>query len=86
MSVTLYYTPPSDEIFEDIKQTSKRIWSTYSDEYGYRTEKLNRIMTLPNVRDNYIYMVAMFDWENKIKLLDSVKPATYKRIMEALAS
>lgn len=67
----LYYTPPSDEIFEEVKDVAIQIWSRYDNEYGYVDEKINRIKDIPNVSDNFMYMVAMFDTWNQ-RLLSSI--------------
>ena len=67
-----YYTAPSDEIFESIKQASIEIWKTYDNEFGYVDEKVNRIKDIKNFKDNTCYMVAMFDSSNQNKLLHSV--------------
>ena len=79
-----YYKAPSDEIFEDIKKNAIKIWKTYDDEFGYQTEKLNRIKNLKNIEDNAWYIVAMFDGRNKSKLLSMVKPETGKRMLRAM--
>jgi hypothetical protein len=79
-----YYTKPSQEVFDDIKENATKIWNTYSDEFGYRSEKLNRIRGMENVSDNAWYMVAMFDYINQAKLLTMVKPETAKIIQQAL--
>jgi hypothetical protein len=66
MEAKLYYTAPSDEIFEEIKAAATQIWSGYED--PYKTEKLNRIKDIGNVSDNAMYLVAMFDRPNQGKL------------------
>jgi len=78
-----YYKAPPQEIFEDIKLNAIKIWNTYDDTYGYRTEKLSRIKDLENIRDNAWYMVAMFDSSNQAELLTMVKPETAKMIIDA---
>ena len=69
MNSEQYYVPPSQEIFEDIKQAAIQIWKSYDDTYGYATGKVNRIKDIGNVKDNWAYMVAMFDPINQNKLL-----------------
>jgi len=64
-----YYTAPSDEVFNEIKRCSKAIWTTYDDEYGYATEKIDEIKDMENVKDNYAFLVAMFDEDNQRKLI-----------------
>lgn len=78
-----YYTAPSQEVFEDIKENAIKIWETYDDTYGYRTEKLDRIKDITNIRDNAWYIVAMFDWINQGKLISMVKPETAEMIKRA---
>ena len=63
------YEAPSNKIFEEIKQKSIDIWNTYSDAHGYRSEKLNRIKNVKNVKDNWRVFYGMFDWQNQTKLL-----------------
>ena len=31
--VTLYYTPPSDELFDEVKETAIEVWEQYDNEY-----------------------------------------------------
>ena len=83
MSKVDYYNPPSDEVFNDIKKNSIKIWNTYDNEYGYVDEKLGRIEGLENIQDNAWMMVSMFDPSNQFKLLAMVKPATAILIRKA---
>ena len=76
-----YYTAPSQEVFDDIKENAIKIWQTYDDTYGYATEKTDRIKDIQNISDNAWYIVAMFDWQNQKKFLEMVKPET-KKILE----
>ena len=61
----LYYTPPTDEQFEEVKQAAIEIWQTYHNSYGYVDEKLNRLRGLGNFGDNFMFIVAMFDHQNQ---------------------
>lgn len=67
----IYYTPPEEDIFQELKQGAINIWKTYSDQYGYSTDKINSIKDMNNVKDNFMFMVAMFDGENQ-RLLSSI--------------
>jgi len=78
-----YYTAPAQEIFDDIKSNAIKIWNTYDDTYGYRTEKVSRVESMQNVQDNAWAIVAMFDSNNQSKLLSMVKPETAKMIEDA---
>jgi len=72
MSNPDYYKAPSQEIFNEIKLSCIKIWKTYDDTFGYATEKIDRIKDIENIRDNCLFMVAMFDVLNMKKLLDSL--------------
>jgi hypothetical protein len=78
------FETPSDEIFNDIKQAAIQIWNTYDDTYGYRTEKLDRVNSIPNYKDNWWTFVGMFDFPNQTKLLNLVSPESSKLIRGAL--
>ena len=75
-----YYTAPSDEVFNDIKEQAIEIWRTYDDTYGYASEKVNKIRHLKNIEDNAWYIVSMFDYQNQAKLISMVKPKTAEMI------
>lgn len=72
MGATLYYTPPSDEIFEEVKEAAIRIWMTFDDTYGYATEKAECVKNLTNISDNVMYIVGMFDLNNQGRLADEL--------------
>jgi len=76
----LYYTPMSNATFKDIKKQAMAIWKTYDDQYGYGTNKLNRIKDLTNIQDNALSMIAMFDQPNQAILKDKLSHATNEEI------
>jgi hypothetical protein len=79
-----YYDTPSDKIFNDIKENAIKIWKTYDDNYfGYATEKINRVNSINNFKDNALFIVAMFDSSNMAKLFALVEPETEKYIRDA---
>lgn len=78
-----YYKAPSQKIFDDIKENAIKIWQGYDDDYGYATEKINKIKDLENIRDNAWYIVALFDVDNQEKLLSMVRPDTSLMIIDA---
>lgn len=78
-----YYNTPPQEIFDDIKDNAMKIWNTYDDEFGYRSEKINRIKDIGNIKDNAWYVVAMFDQSNQAKLMSMVQPKTAEMIIKA---
>lgn len=83
MNDNFYYTAPSDEIFEEMKDASMEIWNSYDD--PYKTEKVNRIKDLQNIQDNFMYMLAMFDSSNQSKVIrvlsKEAKDAVRKRLI-----
>ena len=79
MSV-LYYTAPSQEIFEDMKSNAIKLWQTCDDEFGYATGKINVVKDIGNIKDNFMYILAMFDPSNQFKLLLTLKGETIEEI------
>lgn len=84
MEAELYYTPPTDEMFEEVREASKQVWNDYDDTHGYATEKINRIKDIGNVSDNFMYMVSMFDMGNQVKLSSYLSEETKKAVRERL--
>lgn len=80
MEAKLYYTPPSNEIFEEIKAEAIKIWQGYDNEYGYATDKVARIKDIKNIKDNAMYIVAMFDSENQKRLAENLSEIARKEI------
>lgn len=79
-----YYTAPSDEIFNEIKEKAIEIWQTYDDTYGYATEKITRVQEITNVKDNWGYIVGMFDSTNQQKLLAKLSPEAQNKVKQWL--
>ena len=80
----LYYTPPTDEQFNELKEKAIEIWSPMGDEPSYAEEKIGRIKNIQNVQDNFMYMVAMFDQNNQRKLAEKLSPETRKAVRERM--
>lgn len=72
----LYYTPPKQKHFNELKRSAIKIWETYDNTYGYVDEKVDRIKDIKNIEDNFMYMVAMFDMSNQRKLADMLSEPT----------
>lgn len=79
-----YYTAPSQEVFDDIKENATKIWQTYDNTYHYVDEKLNQIKDIKNISDNAWFIVAMFDSNNQAKLITMVKKETARFIIEII--
>ena len=70
MSQELYYTAPPEDIFKEMQEKACIVWSKYSNEYGYQTEKTDKVKSLQNISDNFMYILAMFDSDNISELYD----------------
>lgn len=82
--IKLYYTPPKNECFDELKEKAIEIWSAMGDEPSYSQEKIGRIKDLKNVGDNFMYMVAMFDIRNQILLANKLSEETKKEVRNRL--
>lgn len=79
-----YYDAPSDAVFNEIKEKAIEIWRTYDDTYGYATEKIDRVNSIKNIKDNWGEIVGMFDYINQAKLLDKLSDEARKKVQEWL--
>jgi len=80
----LYYTPPTDEQFNEMRTQAIKIWKSYDDTHGYATGKIERIKDIQNVEDNFMYIVAMFDSSNQTKLAFSLSAKTRLAVRERM--
>lgn len=85
----LYYTPPSDELFNEVKGEVMKFWvERYPETTSphYAIEKVKRIENIQNISDNFMYMIAMFDSENQAllaeKLSDEARLAIRERMID----
>lgn len=78
-SVELFYTPPKDKYFEELKNLCIRFWEAYEEfpifteqaqklMEGYKQSKINQIKDLKNEGANFISMVQMVH-QNSRKIL-----------------
>lgn len=84
MKQRLYYTPPTNEQFVELKEKAIQLWNNYSNDGGYRNEKLERIQDLKNIGDNFMYIVAMFDFQNQQLLAKSLSKKTRKAVSDRM--
>jgi len=82
-TVELYYTPPSIEQFNEVRDAAIILWSSIGD-YNYKKEKIGSIKELENIEDNFMFIVAMFDQSNQVLLADLLSEDTKKSIRERL--
>lgn len=60
---------PSEEIFNEMINIASLIWLQYDNEFGYVTEKLDRINSITNYQDNVMIAYRMFDHVNQSKFI-----------------
>jgi hypothetical protein len=66
IDIKYYYKKPKDEYFNELKQLCIRFWQLQDDQFGYATEKIDRIKDLENDYSNYMMMIKMIhplNWE-----------------------
>ena len=66
----LFYIAPRDEIYNEILEIAKEIWSTYDDTHGYASGKIAYISSIGNIGSNFMTIYWMFDCINQQKLVD----------------
>jgi hypothetical protein len=70
---------PTDAIFNEVKEAAKKIWKeNYSDEFGYVTEKIDKIDSITNISDNCAVFYRMFDMHNQRKLTSVISEESVK--------
>lgn len=81
----LYYTAPSDQVFEDMKKACLEVWKQYENEPGdYYESKVSQIKDIGNIKDNFMYMFAMFDSINQRKCVDLLNEQTKQELRERI--
>lgn len=80
----LYYIPPTNEIFNELKEAAIKVWKEFDDAHGYATNKINRIKDITNVQDNFMYIVCMFDINNQRKLSNLLSVETRKAVRDRM--
>lgn len=74
---------PSKQIFDEMKAAAIAVWTeNYSDEFGYVTEKTDRINSINNIEDNAMVFFRMFDWINQGKMMNKLGPEAINYINE----
>lgn len=80
----LYYTAPSDEIFNEVKEKAIEVWKELDSHPSYLAEKVGRVKEVNNIEDNVMYMVAMFDHGNQTKLAEKLSPEARTALRERM--
>lgn len=87
MEPQLYYTAPSDKIFNEVKQACIDLWiERYPEETSpfYAKEKVERIEPLQNIKDNVMSIVARFDNENMRLLSKKLSPESREALRDRM--
>jgi len=85
--MNLYYEAPSDAAFEDMKAAAMEVWGQYRNSAGgYYEEKTDRIKDIRNIKDNFMYIFAMFDIHNQRKCASLLKPETIEAVRERMVA
>lgn len=82
MSESMFYTAPSDTIFNEMKSLALQIWETYDDTHGYATEKKEIVNSLENIGSNFMTIYQMFDFINQSRLIDKASDDLRRAIYE----
>lgn len=82
--MSLYYTAPEQDIFDEVKNASIKVWGNYDDTYGYSSSKINQIKNMKNIKDNFMTMIAMFDTPNQVMLRLSLSKKSNQAIAERI--
>jgi len=80
----LYYTPPTDEQFEEVKQRSIQLWATKNTGGGYSQNKIDSIKDMHNIEDNVMSIIAQFDIFNMALLASMLTDDTRKIISDRM--
>lgn len=80
----LYYIPPTDDVFNEVRDKAIKIRNNYDEMSWYATDQVDRIKDLINIRDNMMYIVSMFDIINRGNLLDSLSDKARQAIIDRM--
>ena len=86
MEAKLYYTAPTEVAFAEMKKACLEQWATHDNTYGYADEKTKAIKDIANVRDNFMYMFAMFDQFGQAGVVRRLSPETKDAVRERMIS
>lgn len=73
----IYYTPPSNKVFEEVRLAALRFVQArfpYRDSVFWRDEKTAKILRMENVQDNFMYFFAMWDNANQGAFIKTLSP------------
>jgi vacuolar-type H+-ATPase subunit E/Vma4 len=80
----LYYTAPSDEIFEELK--AKVIELRIELDPKYHHEKTAELKRIENHEDNFLWIFATLDSRNQRRILNKITQKTKEALKERVPS
>ncbi|MGR3310956.1 MAG: hypothetical protein ACUZ77_09290 [Candidatus Brocadiales bacterium] len=80
----LYYAPPEEDVFNELKSSAIELWSAIGRNAGYIKDKVTQIQRMQNIGDNFMYIVAIFDDGNREKLAGMLSSDTRKAVRERM--
>lgn len=86
MENRLYYTPPEQALFDELKDACIAIWETYDDTYNYATNKVDQVKSLHNISGNFMDMIGMFDILNQEMLAEQLSQECNTAIRDRMIS
>lgn len=82
----LYYIPPEDEIFKNLKYWCIAVWNSIDGDKYEINESVKRLNNMGNIGDNFMTMLAMFDNVNIVLVSQYLNQDTRKAIYDRLIS
>lgn len=84
--IKLFYTPPNDKVFEELKNACIKFWTICFKEDGkdYVEEKVSRINSLKNEGPNFISMVQMIHPNSRILIAKQLSYETRYEVSRRL--
>ena len=81
----LYYLPPEEILFEEMKSIAITIWRDLNDPYD-SPDKIRDIQNMKNIGDNFMTILAMFDEGNQWLLMKYASEELQQAIRDRIVS
>ena len=81
----LYFTPPTDKEFDELKEKAVEVWEAYDDIFWYTRKKIKEVKELQNIGYNFMTIFGMFDLKHQELLIRSLSQETFEEIKKRLA-
>ena len=81
----LYYLPPADFLFEEMRSTAIRIWRDLADPYD-TPDRVRDLQAMTNIGDNFMTILAQFDDGNQRLLMEYSTKALQQAVRDRIIS